>query len=75
MCISLPARIVSIVGQTARVEVNQLERQVLLTMIEARVGDWVLIYGGAALAILDESAAAETTALVQALSADTNRMV
>jgi len=74
MCISLPARIVSLSGQTAQVEVNGLRRPVLITMLDAKVGDWVLIYGGAALAILDEASARESVSLIQALLPETKRM-
>lgn len=68
MCISLPAKIISIDGQVALVEMNKLRRNVMLAVEGARVGDWVLIYGGAALCLLDEDAALETLRLIDGLA-------
>jgi hydrogenase expression/formation protein HypC len=64
MCVSLPARIISIDGQVASVEINRLRRDVMLVVDGARVGDWVLIYGGVALTVLDEQTAIETRRLI-----------
>jgi len=66
MCVSLPARVLSITGRIAEVEVNQLRRNVVLTT-DVAVGDWVLIYGGAALAVVAEETAQETLRLIEAL--------
>ncbi len=60
MCISLPARIVSISGRTAEVEIDNIRRRVLLMVDGAVAGDFVLVYAGAALTIVDESAARQT---------------
>ena len=67
MCVSIPAKVVSIAGQVAEVEINHLSRHVLL-VASAQVGDWVLVYSGAALAVIDEESARETLQLIEALT-------
>lgn len=64
MCISLPARICAIEGQAAEVETYNVRRTVLLAVEGARLGDWVLIHGGIAVATLSEPEAEETLELL-----------
>lgn len=63
MCISIPAKILSIDGSCAEVELQGLRKRVLL-MVQAREGDWVLLYGGAALRLLDPEQAKEGLAVL-----------
>jgi hydrogenase expression/formation protein HypC len=67
MCVSVPARIVQIDGKSARVQLDSAARQVLLLVDGAEVGDWVLVYSGTAIALLDEETAAETRLLLSKL--------
>ena len=64
MCISLPAKIRSVAGQLAEIELNGQIRQVLITVPKASAGDWVLIYGNAIIAVLDEQEALESSRLI-----------
>lgn len=73
MCISLPARIVSIDGRTARVEQNGILREVLLAVPEASVGSIALIYGNAAIHLISESEARESTRLITQLEDSARR--
>lgn len=64
MCLAIPLRVCSIVGSMAEVEMGDVTRQVSLTLTpEARVGDYVLVHTGFAIARLDEQEALETLAL------------
>ena len=67
MCISLPAKIIAIEGLSAEVEINSIKRRVFLSAEGAGVGDWVLVYAGTALAVVDEGSALETLRLINAL--------
>lgn len=63
MCLAVPGRIVSIHGadlaRSARVDFGGVTRQAALACVpEARVGDYVLVHAGIALAVVDEAAAA-----------------
>lgn len=63
MCIAIPARIISIEGLRATVEVGQQTQCVLLT-VEATVGDWVLLHAGAAIRRVDEEFARQSLKLL-----------
>ena len=63
MCISIPAKIIAIEGKEAVVEQNSFVRRVLLSVEGASTGDWVLIYAGTAITLLDREAAEETAKL------------
>lgn len=69
MCLSLPARVISIEenAQVAEVEVNESRKRVFLALDKVRVGDWVLIYGGVALTVLEADIANETINLLKRL--------
>lgn len=64
MCLSIPALIISINGQQAEVEVNNERRQVFLAVDNLKVGDWVLLYAGVALAGIDAETAGQTIGLI-----------
>jgi len=64
MCLSVPAKIVSMEGSVATVDVAGNTREADVTMIEeARVGDYVLLHAGFAIGKYDHDDALETLAL------------
>ncbi|MHC5057539.1 MAG: HypC/HybG/HupF family hydrogenase formation chaperone [Planctomycetota bacterium] len=64
MCLSVPAKIVSIAGTTATVDVAGNTREADITMIEdARVGEYVLLHAGFAIGRYSEADALKTLAL------------
>jgi hydrogenase expression/formation protein HypC len=66
MCLSVPAKIVSLEGATAVVDVAGNTREADVTMIEdARVGEWVLLHAGFAIGRYSEEDALKTLALWQ----------
>jgi hydrogenase expression/formation protein HypC len=71
MCLGIPARIVEVVDAgegLARAEVAGVRRTVSTGLLEegaVRVGDWVLVHVGFALAKIDEAEAAATLRLLQ----------
>ena len=63
MCLSVPAKIVSIDGPVATVDVAGNTREADITMIEgARVGDYVLLHAGFAIGRYDQEDALKTLA-------------
>lgn len=64
MCLSVPAKILSLNGQKATVEVDKQVREIFLACEGGAPGDWVLLYSGIALCLLDSEAAAETLRLL-----------
>ena len=66
MCLAIPARIKSINGYQAEVEIDGLTRQVSLQLTpEAKVGDYVLLHTGYAINIIDPVEAEETLKLLR----------
>ena len=61
MCLAVPARIIECSGEEATVDLqgNRLKISTILTP-ERKVGDWVLVHAGFAIAELDEADARET---------------
>jgi len=50
MCLAIPAKIVSISGEEAVVEIQGVRRKIILSLInDPRVGDYVLIHAGFAI--------------------------
>ena len=71
MCLGIPGRIVRIddaARKLATADVGGVQRQVNLACTpQARVGDWVLIHVGFAMALLDEEQAAQTLQILKEL--------
>ena len=70
MCLAIPARVKSIEGIEAEVEIGGVSRRasILLTP-EARVGDYVLLHTGYAINVIDEEEAAKTLKLLEEMAA------
>ncbi|MDD3686724.1 MAG: HypC/HybG/HupF family hydrogenase formation chaperone [Bacteroidales bacterium] len=61
MCLSIPAKVISIEGKTAIVSVGGAEYEANLEMIEdVNVGDYILLHTGLAIEKLSEEDALET---------------
>lgn len=68
MCLSVPAKILSIENETARVSIGGTIITTGLQLIEnPEVGNWVLVHSGFAIQKLSEEDAAETLKLLHEL--------
>jgi len=66
VCLAIPAKIVSIKDKEAVIEIGGIRREASLWLTpEAKVGDYVLLHTGYAIAVLDEEEAKETLALIE----------
>ena len=64
MCLAIPAKIVALKDDKARVDFGEgVLREVNVTLVKARVGDYVLVHAGYAIQVLDEKEALETLRL------------
>jgi len=64
MCLAIPAKVVEIKGDTAKVDFGAgTMRDVNITLVEAKVGEYVIVHAGYAIEVLDQKAAEETLAL------------
>lgn len=64
MCLAIPARVVRVDGDKAQVDFGEgVLREVNVTLVDARVGDYVLVHAGYAIQLMDEKDALETLSL------------
>ncbi len=60
MCYAIPAKVVEIRGDVGVVDFgNGVRREVILAMVDAKVGDYVLVHAGYAIRVLDGESALE----------------
>ena len=65
MCLSIPAKVISIEGEKARVSLGGAEYNAALDLVDdVKVGDYVLLHSGFAIQIIDEKEAMETMRLL-----------
>jgi hydrogenase expression/formation protein HypC len=70
MCVAIPARVKSIEGLTADVEVGGVSRRISVQLTpEVQRDDYVLVHAGFAIQVVDEEEAQETLKLFEELGA------
>jgi hydrogenase expression/formation protein HypC len=61
MCLAIPAKIVSVKEDRAKVNFgDNVLRDVNVALVDAKIGDYVLVHAGYAIQVLDEKEALET---------------
>ena len=61
MCLAIPAKVLEIRGDVAKVDFGQgVAREVNVMLVEAHVGEYVLVHAGYAIQKLDQKAAEES---------------
>jgi len=63
MCLAIPGKIIKIKNDTADVDFGGVIKQANITMVETKVGDWVVVHAGFAIEIMDEEEAQKTIEL------------
>jgi hydrogenase expression/formation protein HypC len=64
MCLAIPAKVLEVKGETAKVDFGAgTIRDVNVSLVEAKVGEYVIVHAGYAIEVLDRKAAEETLAL------------
>jgi hydrogenase expression/formation protein HypC len=63
MCLAVPGKIISVSGDVGDIDFGGVVRQANLTMVEAKVGDWVVVHAGFAIETMDEDEAMKTLEL------------
>jgi len=64
MCLAIPARVKSVDGDKAQVDFGEgVLREVNVSLVNAKVGDYVLVHAGYAIQLMDEKDALETLSL------------
>ena len=63
MCLAIPGKVISINGEIGNIDFGGVIKQTNLSMVEADIGDWVVIHAGFAIEVMDEEDAQETIKL------------
>ncbi len=63
MCLAVPGKVTSIDGNQADVDFGGVVRKVNVSLVEAAVGEWVVVHAGFAIEKMDEEEAKETLEL------------
>jgi hydrogenase expression/formation protein HypC len=64
MCLAIPARVIHIDGDKAKVDFGEgVLRDINITLVETKVGGYVLVHAGYAIETVDEKDAMETLRL------------
>jgi hydrogenase expression/formation protein HypC len=64
MCLAIPAKILSLDGTKANVDFGQgVLREVNVSLVDVKVGQYVLVHAGYAIQVLEEKEALETLSL------------
>lgn len=64
MCLAIPAKVVSISGNSARVNFGEgVTRDINVALVDVKVGEYVLVHAGYAIQVMDETEAQETIKL------------
>ncbi len=68
MCLAIPAKVIRVQGDIAKVDFGEgVLRDVNVTLVNARVGEYVLVHAGYAIQVIDGKAAEETLQLWEEL--------
>ena len=61
LCLAIPAKVLEVNGDVAKVDFGQgVTQEVNVRLVEARVGEYVLVHAGYAIETLDQEAAEES---------------
>jgi hydrogenase expression/formation protein HypC len=64
MCLAIPAKVLEVQGDIARVDFGQgVAREVNVMLVDANVGEYVLVHAGYAIQVVDQEAAEESLRL------------
>ena len=64
MCLAIPGKVIEISGDKAKVQYSEgVTNTANVSLVDVKIGDWVLVHAGFAIRTLSEADALETLAL------------
>ncbi|HOC78080.1 MAG TPA: HypC/HybG/HupF family hydrogenase formation chaperone [Methanofastidiosum sp.] len=60
MCLAVPGKVIEIEGSIGIVDFNGVKREVRLDLVDAKIGDYVIVHTGFAIERMDEKDALES---------------
>jgi hydrogenase expression/formation protein HypC len=65
MCLAIPAKIIEINDDVAKVDFGGTIKEVNVSLVDANIGDYVVVHAGFAIEIIDEEDALNTLEMFQ----------
>ena len=69
MCLAVPAEVRSIKGHMATVDYGGVSREANISLVDAKVGDFVIVHAGYAIQVMDREEAEKTLEVFRELLA------
>ncbi len=63
MCLAIPGKIKKLKGELATVDFDGLQKEINVSLVDAKNGDWVVVHAGFAIQKLEEKEAEEIKVL------------
>ena len=60
MCLAIPAKILEISGDIAKVDFGGIQKEINVSLVDAEIDEYVIVHAGFAIQILDEESANNT---------------
>jgi len=60
MCLAVPALVTEIIGDKAKLDYGGIIREANISLVDPKIGDYVIVHAGYAIQILDPEEAAKT---------------
>jgi len=67
VCLAVPAKVIEIKGNKARVDYGGVIRDVDISLVDVKPGDYVIVHAGFAIQVLNEKDAKETLKIFEEL--------
>ncbi len=67
MCLAVPAEVRAINGHTATVDYGGVSREANISLVDAKVGDFVIVHAGYAIQVMDREEAGKTLEIFREL--------
>lgn len=72
MCLAVPAKVVWIKGDVAEVDFGGVVKEANISLVDAKVGEYVIVHAGYAIQTLDKKEAEETLEMFQEILEDSH---
>ncbi len=68
MCLAIPGRVISLEGDRAKVDFGGVRREINISLVDASIGDYVIVHAGFAIELLDQGEAEKTLELIREIA-------
>lgn len=57
MCLAIPAKVLEVNGNKAKVDMGGVSKEVNISLVDVKVGEYVVVHAGYAIQVMDEEEA------------------